>query len=73
MKKIEIDKNKCIGCGKCKQVNYNVFEYGSDGKAKIRSGISQGDIEDAVSAKITCPTGAIEIYEVTGFIEKPKI
>lgn len=63
MKKIEIDKNKCIGCFKCKQVCYSVFEVGADGKSKVRYGISQGDVEDAQSAVITCPTGAIKIVE----------
>lgn len=61
--KIIIDKNKCIGCYKCKQVCYTSFEVGSDGKAKVRNGISEGDIEDAKRAEICCPTGAIKIIE----------
>lgn len=65
MKKIIIDKDKCIGCFKCKKVCYTVFEVGSDGKSSVRRGISQADIEDAVSAEICCPTGAIEIVETT--------
>ncbi len=63
MKKIEIDKDKCIGCHKCKQICYTVFEVDRDGKAKVREEISQGDIEDARSAEISCPTDAIQIVE----------
>jgi ferredoxin len=61
--KIIIDKNKCIGCFKCKKVCYSVFEVGPDGKAKVRYGVSNGDIEDAISAQINCPTGAITIIK----------
>lgn len=64
MKQISIDKSKCIGCFRCKQTCYSVFEVGSDGKAKVRSGISQGDIEDARTAEINCPVGAISIIDV---------
>ena len=63
MKKIYIIKRKCIGCYKCKRVCYSVFEVGSDGKARVRHGISQADIEDAWRAEIACPTGAISIVE----------
>ena len=63
MKKIIIDKKKCIGCYQCKNTCYSVFEVGSDGKAKVRYGISQADIEDAETAGINCPTGAISIVE----------
>lgn len=63
MKKIVIDKEKCIGCFKCKKVCYSVFEVGPDGKSKVRYGISEADIEDAERAVICCPTGAINIVE----------
>ena len=63
MKKIIIDKRKCIGCYNCKNTCYSVFEVGSDGKAKARYGISQGDIIDAETAVINCPTGAISIVD----------
>ena len=59
--KIVIDKNKCIGCFNCKRICYNVFEIGFDGKAKVKEGISQGDIEDAKKAAINCPVNAIMI------------
>jgi len=68
MKKITIDKDKCIGCFKCKSVCYSVFEVGSDGKAKVRRGISDGDIDDAKRAEICCPTGAINVIDTLDFL-----
>lgn len=62
MKKIVIDKNKCIGCFKCKEVCYSVFEVGSDTKAKVRYG-RENDVEEAETARLCCPTGAISIEE----------
>jgi len=64
MKRIVIDKNKCIGCFQWKHCCYSVFEIGSDGKAKVRYGISQGGIIDTETAVINCPTGAISIVEL---------
>lgn len=64
MKKIIIDKSKCIGCYKCKQVCYSVFEVGSDGKSKVRYG-REHDVEEAMTAEICCPTGAIKIVETS--------
>lgn len=66
MKKIIIDKNKCIGCYQCKNTCYSVFEVGFDGKASVRYGISQADIKNAETAAINCPTGAISIIETHG-------
>ncbi|HBA37929.1 MAG TPA: hypothetical protein DCY94_04340, partial [Firmicutes bacterium] len=66
MKKIVIDKTKCIGCFKCKQVCYSCFEVGSDGKAKVRYG-REHDVEEAKTAEICCPTGAISIVEESIF------
>ena len=61
MKKIVIDKSKCIGCLNCKRLCYEVFEEDIDGKAKVKYGISKGDIEHAEKAVINCPVGAIKI------------
>jgi len=49
-------------------VCYSVFEVGSDGKAKVRRGISEGDIEDAKRAEVCCPTGAINIVDTLDFL-----
>ena len=63
MNKIVIDYSKCIGCFTCKKVCYQVFEIGEDGKPKVRPDISQGDVEEALTAVINCPVGAIKIIE----------
>ena len=60
--KVVIDKNKCIGCFKCKRVCYEVFEVGEDGLAKVRPGALH-NIEEAETAVINCPTGAIRIVK----------
>ena len=62
MKKVVIDKNKCIGCFTCKRTCYEVFDIGNDGKAMVRVG-SENNIEEAESAIINCPVGAIKIVD----------
>ena len=60
MAKIVINKNKCIGCLNCKHTCYEVFDIDSDGKAIVRYGC-ENSIEEAQTAIINCPTGAISI------------
>lgn len=67
MAKIQIDKSKCIGCLECKRVCYEVFDVGIDGKAELRPYITEGDVEDAKTAEICCPMGAIKIIEDSWF------
>ncbi len=62
MKKIVIDKNKCIGCFKCKYTCYEVFDIGEDGKAVVRMGALDNTAE-AETAIINCPVGAISIVD----------
>ena len=63
MKKIFLDKKKCIGCYNCVHTCGQVFEVDSDGKARVRRGISEGDIMSAEGAGLNCPTGAIDIFD----------
>lgn len=72
MKKIIIDKNKCIGCFECMYTCYDIFEEDSDGKAKVRSDITEWDIEDAEKAVINCPADAIRIVNVKKDVESTK-
>ncbi len=62
MKKIVIDKSKCIGCHKCKHVCYEVFDIDSDGLAMVRYG-AEDNIEEAETAIINCPVGAIRVTD----------
>jgi len=62
--KININKEKCIGCGYCASVCPEVFELGEDGKSKVKEGVNFSDFEDQIKeAKEGCPVGAIEIQE----------
>ena len=62
MKKVVIDKNKCIGCFNCKRTCYEVFDIDADGKAMVRVG-AEGNIDEAETAVINCPVGAIKIVD----------
>lgn len=60
MKRILIDKSKCLGCDTCVALCPEVFELGKDGKARIklepRSQKSEVSVKEAIEA---CPVGAI--------------
>lgn len=56
----KVDKEKCIGCGACIGTCPNVYEFGDDGLAFVKSGkIDENAIDCAVEALENCPTGAI--------------
>lgn len=69
MKKIKIDKKKCVGCGTCGVICPEVFELGEDGKARVKSqefkDLKVQKIQEAVDS---CPVGAIKL----GKAETPK-
>ncbi len=56
MVKIEVDKEKCIGCGLCPTVCPEVFALGKDGKAYVKQ---QKDIPCVKEALESCPVQAI--------------
>lgn len=58
MKKVVVDKEKCIGCGSCAAVAPKSFKMGDDGKARVLEPI--GDAEETVKEAIEgCPVEAI--------------
>ena len=58
MKKIVIDKNKCLGCGACVAFAPKSFKLGDDGKAQPVE--PPGDGEAAIKEAIdNCPVTAI--------------
>ncbi len=67
LRKVVIDKNKCIGCFTCKHTCYEVFDIDSDGKARVRTG-AENNIEEAKTAIINCPTNAIKIINTSSHI-----
>ena len=56
MAKVEVDKNKCIGCGACTAIAPDVFEFDDDGLAKAVSNTVNEDVKTAAEG---CPTEAI--------------
>ncbi len=63
MTKINIDKEKCIGCGTCVAMFPEIFELGDDGKSKAISDDYTGAGYDKDTIEQACPTGAISIEE----------
>ena len=64
MEKVIVDKDKCIGCGACVSLVDEVFEFGDDDLAQVKTDVDfenmdkdlVNDVKDAVEG---CPTGAI--------------
>ncbi len=59
--KINIDKEKCIGCGSCTAVCPDVFELDDNGKAYLKEGGEETDEKCAQEAADICPVQAIGI------------
>ncbi len=60
MKKVVVDKEKCIGCGTCPALCPNVFKMDEDGKATVYN--EQGDTPENIKmAADSCPVQAIII------------
>jgi ferredoxin len=60
VKKIKIDKNKCIGCGTCAALAPEVFELDENNKARVKNPKTNAT-ETLQLAADSCPTQAIEI------------
>ena len=62
LRKVWVDKNKCIGCGTCVAFAPKSFKMGSDGKSQAINPI--GDSKEAVQTAIdSCPVQAISWKE----------
>lgn len=61
MKKLIINKEKCIGCGVCVSLCPDVFELGEDGKSRVKKEADFKKNEKCIQeAKESCPVEAIE-------------
>lgn len=62
MKKLKIDKEKCIGCGLCASIAEKSFRLSDDGKAQVIEPV--GDEETKIQEAIdSCPVQAIDWEE----------
>ena len=68
MKKIKVDKIKCIGCGACVGLDSEHFDFEDSGLSEV---ISQENLEseDLQNAIEGCPTGAISVDEASEEIQ----
>lgn len=62
MKKINVIKEQCIGCGACVAIDSEHFDFDDEGRSNV---ISNENIESAnlTNAIESCPTSAIEMVE----------
>lgn len=58
MKKLVVDKEKCVGAQACVAIAPEVFELDDNGKSQVKDqkGAGESKIKDAINA---CPVGAI--------------
>ena len=62
IKRITVDKNKCIGCGTCVALAPEIFELGPDNKSRVKNP-EGADPQTAKLAADSCPVEAIKIEE----------
>ncbi len=60
MSKVEVNKDKCIGCGACTAIAPEIFEFDDDGLAKAIKNEINDDVKTAAEG---CPTEAIKVEE----------
>lgn len=64
MKKVNVSKDRCIGCGACVAIDPEHFEFDEEGKSSVISNENL-ESENLVNAIESCPTSAIEMIEET--------
>ncbi len=61
MKKLQVQQDKCIGCGACVAIDPEHFDF-DDGKSNVISNENL-DNENVMNAIESCPTSAISLKE----------
>lgn len=59
MAKIQLEREKCIGCGSCQALCPKYFELQDDGKSHIKDAVKQ-DVEELETDKLECAESAAE-------------
>ncbi len=57
---INVNPEKCIGCGRCTEICPDVFNLTNEGKSEV---VSTENLECAKKAADQCPTEAITVEE----------
>ena len=61
MKKVIIDKDKCIGCGACVSIAPDCFDFDDQGLSElVKEDATNEEVIDAIES---CPTEAIYIED----------
>ena len=62
MKKLEVSKELCIGCGACVSIDGDHFDFSDEGLAfaKNQENIESPSVREAIES---CPTDAISLKE----------
>lgn len=58
--KVNVDQDKCIGCGACVSISPENFDFNEDG---LSVAISDEVTEKTINAKEACPVYAINVSE----------
>jgi ferredoxin len=59
MKKVKVDKEKCIGCGLCVSIAEKAFKLSDEGKVEVLA-IDEEEEAKVQEAIDSCPVGAIK-------------
>lgn len=62
MKRLNVNKEACIGCGACVAIDPEHFDFGDDNYSEVISN-ENIDTDDAHNAISSCPTNAISYTE----------
>ncbi len=66
VKKIEVDRELCIGAASCVGVAPEAFELDEENIAIVKSGWESLDDDTLIAAAQSCPTKAIFLYDENG-------
>ena len=57
---VQVDQDKCIGCGTCVAIAGKTFKFNEAGKAEVQN--AEGDEADTIKSAVdSCPVQAISV------------
>ncbi|MBU0708732.1 ferredoxin [Patescibacteria group bacterium] len=71
--KVQVDPNKCIGCGTCVALAGNTFRLNEQNISEVIDQTGDSD-DDKLTAAQSCPVGAIKAVDsISGEVLWPKV